>query len=86
MLQLLAYGVGAIDFVVNWGLGWRFLVSPTFRAKLRTRWKTLSKGKVAAEVTFCVVCFLVLNGILILFVTLIGIWLYQGIVAPRLIS
>jgi hypothetical protein len=85
MPQLLVYGIGAIDFVVNWGLGWRFLISPKFRAKMRTRWNTFSRGKVAAEVIFCVVCFLLLNGIVILFAALIGIWLYQGIVAPRLL-
>jgi hypothetical protein len=69
-----------LDFIVQWGLGWRYILSPSFRRRVHAGWARQSVGDVAFNVVFCVVAFVVLNG----FLVLVGMWLYQGIVAPRL--
>jgi hypothetical protein len=69
-----------LDFVVRWGLGWRYMLSPSFRRRVHAGWAVQSAGHIAFNVLFCVTAFVVLNGILVL----IAIWLYQGIVVPRL--
>jgi hypothetical protein len=53
-------------------------VSPSFRRRVHAAgWARQSAGNVAFDVAFCVMAFVVLNG----FVILVGMWLYQGIVA-----
>jgi hypothetical protein len=69
-----------MDFVVWWSLGWRYVLSPSFRRRVHAGWARQSAGNVAFNVVFCVIAFVVLNG----FLVLVGIWLYQGIVVPRL--
>jgi hypothetical protein len=69
-----------VDFIVRWGLGWRYILSPSFRRRVHAGWARRSAANVAFDVVFCVIAFVVLNGILVL----IAIWLYQGMVAPRL--
>jgi hypothetical protein len=69
-----------LDFIVHWNLGWRYLLSPSFRRRVHAGWARQSAGNVAITVVFSVIAFVVLNGFLVLF----GIWLYQGIVVPRL--
>jgi hypothetical protein len=69
-----------LDFIVQWGLGWRYLLSPSFRRRVHAGWARRSAGNVAFDVATCVIAFVVLNG----FLVLVGIWLYQGIVVPRL--
>jgi hypothetical protein len=69
-----------LDFIVRWGLGWRYILSPPFRRRVHAGWARESAGNVAFNVATCVIAFLVLNG----FLMLVGIWLYQGIVIPRL--
>ena len=69
-----------LDFIVRWGLGWRYILSRSFRRRVHAEWARQSVGNVAFNVVFCVIAFVVLNG----FLVLVGIWLYQGIVVPRL--
>jgi hypothetical protein len=69
-----------LDFIVQWGLGWRYILSPSFRRRVHAGWAGQSTGSVAMTVVFSVIAFVVLNG----FLVLVGMWLYQGIVVPRL--
>jgi hypothetical protein len=69
-----------LEFVVRWGLGWRYILSPSFRRRVHAGWARQSAANVAFNVSFCVIAFVVLNG----FIVLGGMWLYQGIVLPRL--
>ena len=61
---------------MRWGLGWRYILSPSFRRTIHARWERQSAGNVAFDVVFCAIAFVVLNG----FLVLMAIWLYQGIV------
>jgi hypothetical protein len=65
---------------VQWGLGWRYILSQAFRRRVRDGWARQSAGNVSMTVAFSVIAFVVMNGVLML----VGIWLYQGIVVPRL--
>jgi hypothetical protein len=69
-----------MDFVVRWGLGWRYVLSPSFRRRVHAGRVRQSAGNVAITVVFSVIAFVVLNG----FLVLVGMWLYQGIIVPRL--
>lgn len=79
-LEVITRTLFLLDFVVRWGLGWRYILSPSFRRRMHADWRGQSVGSAAFNVVFCVVAFVVLNG----FLVLVGIWLYQGIVVPRL--
>jgi hypothetical protein len=70
------------DFVVRWGLGWRYIVSRQFRRRIHERWANRSRGDLAIDVTFFVIAFVVLNGLIVL----TCIWVYDCIVAERLRS
>lgn len=68
------------DFIVHWGLGWRYILSPSFRRRVRAGWARQSAANVTMAIVFSIAAFVVLNG----FLVLVGMWLYQGIVVPRL--
>jgi hypothetical protein len=68
------------DFAINWGLGWRYLLSRNFRHRVHEKWKLRSRGAVIADCVFAAIAFVVCNG----FILLVALWLYSGIVAPRL--
>ena len=68
------------DFTFHWGLGWRYLLSRGFRRRVQSEWKTRSRASVAGGIVVALVAFLVVNG----FLALVAIWLYCGIVVPRL--
>jgi hypothetical protein len=70
------------DFVVRWGLGWRYLLSRQFRRRVHERWASRSKEDVAIDVTALVIAFVALNGLLVL----TGMWLYDEIAAAWLRS
>lgn len=84
MLGALLDAFIAVDFLVNWGLGWRYVLSPTFRARVHSRWRQRSRAAVAAEATFCAISFFVLNTVLVLFVVLVVAWLYRDVVLRHL--
>lgn len=79
-LDLILRSVFVLDFAVNWGLGWRYLLSREFRLRVHEKWKPQSRASVIADCVFAAVAFVVCNG----FILLVVIWLYDGIVAPRL--
>jgi hypothetical protein len=72
--------VAVLDILITWGLGWRYLLSPGFRASVQTKWRNRSKKSMAANLAFSVLIFVLANGAALLFL----IWLYRGIVVPRL--
>jgi hypothetical protein len=78
--ELLIRAVLLLDFAFNWALGWRYLLSRTFRRRVHDRWKRQARAATVVEVTFASIAFVALNG----FLVLVGIWLYRGIVLPRL--
>ena len=86
MLSAVIKVVGALDFLVSWGIGWRHNLSPRFRAKVHAKWRTGPRKPLAANIAFCIVAFVVLNGAALLFLVYTTIWLYDGIVVPRLSS
>jgi hypothetical protein len=86
MLSAVINVVGALDFLVSWGIGWRYILSPRFRANVHAKWRTGPRKALAANIAFCIVAFVVLNGAALLFLVYTAIWLYDGIVVPRLSS
>jgi hypothetical protein len=78
--------VGAADFLIRWGLGWRYILSPRFRANVRSKWRTDPRQITAANIAFCILTFVLLNGAAFLFLIYTAMWLYHGIVVPRLAS
>ncbi len=69
-----------LEFIARWGLGWRYIFSPSFRRKVHSGWARQSAATVTMTIVFSIAAFVVLNG----FLVLMGMWLYQGIVVPRL--
>jgi hypothetical protein len=65
------------EFVIRWGLGWRYLLSRRFRRQVHARWADRSKQEVAIDVTALIIAFVTLNGLLVL----IGMWSYDEILA-----
>jgi hypothetical protein len=53
--------VVALDVLVNWALGWRYLVSPSFRHTIRQRCRLKSPLSRNAERTFGALCFVIAN-------------------------
>ena len=76
----LGHALFLFDFTFQWGLGWRYLLSPAFRRRVHAEWKTQSRASVAGSVVVALVAFLIVNG----FLALVAAWLYRGIVVPRL--
>jgi len=79
-IDLILKSVFLLDFAINWGLGWRYVLSREFRRRVHDKWRGRSRGSVIADLVFATVAFVVCNG----FILLVVIWLYNGIVAPRL--
>ena len=79
-MDLILRSVFILDFAINWGLGWRYVLSRDFRLRVHEKWRSRSRGSVIADCVFALVAFAVCNG----FILLVAIWLYGGIVAPRL--
>jgi hypothetical protein len=70
------------EFVVRWGLGWRYIVSRQFRRRINDRWASRSRRELAIDVAVFVIAFVVLNGLIVL----TCLWLYDGIMAARVLS
>lgn len=71
-----------VDFVVIWGLGWRYLLSRQFRRRVHAGWASRSSADVAIDVTALVIAFVALNGL----IALTGMWLFDEIAAAWLRS
>jgi hypothetical protein len=80
--ELILRALFLADFITNWGLGWRYLLSRKFRGRVHEKWSRRSKPAVIRDVLFAAVAFILFNG----FIVLVCMWLYDGIVAPRLRS
>jgi len=80
--ELSKRGVALVDFVVRWGLGWRYIVSRQFRRRVQEHWASRSKGERVIDVAAFVIAFVALNGLIVL----TCLWLYAVIVAIRLRS
>ncbi len=87
VIQALFVAVGLIDALVTSALGWRYLLSPKFRAQVRARSTSRSRSARAVQITGYVVFFIIGNALALLILVYVyetGAWLYDGIVAPRL--
>ncbi len=71
-----------VDFVVRWGLGWRYILSRQFRRRVHAHWASRPRGDVAIEVTALIFAFVAFNGLIVL----TGMWLYDAIAAAQLRS
>jgi hypothetical protein len=78
--EALARALFLVDFAFNWALGWRYVLSRTFRRRVHDRWRRQSRAATVVDVTCALIAFAVLNG----FLVLVAVWLYRGIVLPRL--
>ena len=76
--------LSVIGILVSWGLGWRYLLSGTYREAVHRRWAAGSRRRAMGEAIGAGLGFLLINGVLLLFAALVAAWLYQGIVVPRL--
>jgi hypothetical protein len=61
----------------RWGLGWRYVFSSRFRAKVHAEWRLRSKLSVCASVVFGSLIFTLLNLVLFFFAYGTLHWLYQ---------
>ena len=77
MLGALLDTMFLLDFLFNWGMGWRYLFSSRFRSEIHEKWKRRPKGRVIADVAYCILAFIVLNGAIAFFLILGCIWLYR---------
>jgi hypothetical protein len=50
-----------IDVLFQWGLGWRYVFSPSFRQTVRTRWRKKSRASAVGEAMFAGIAFLIVN-------------------------
>ncbi len=66
------------DLLFNWGAGWRYVFSPSFRRKVRERRK--QHPRIYDPISY-IVAFAVINGLLIVFLVLVCMWLYRDVVA-----
>ena len=85
VLQVVAGAVAVADFLISSALGWRYVLSRSFRAKVRAGWKGRAKSSIVAEIAWHSACFIIANvllGIAILYVYEACVWLYEGILAP----
>jgi hypothetical protein len=58
ILVVIAVIFGGVDFLVQSGATFRFLISARFRQRIRERWSTRSRFNVVGEASFAVFCFL----------------------------
>jgi len=79
-IDLILRSAFVLDFAITWGIGWRYLLSRDFRLRVHEKWRRRSIASIVADCVFAAVAFVVCNG----FILLVTIWLYHGIVAPRL--
>jgi hypothetical protein len=52
-----------VDTLVQWGLGWRYIFSASFRRSVRQRWQLRSRLRNIGEAIFVTLCFLFINAI-----------------------
>jgi hypothetical protein len=86
-MNVFAEIISALDIVANSALGWRYAVSRSYRKRVRERWRARGHRSAIGIIVWRISCFLVANALL--FVALVYvyegvIWLYGGVVAPRL--
>ncbi len=75
-------GVAVVDFVVRWGLGWRYIGSRQFRRRVHEGWASRSRRDLVIDVVALVIALVALNALIVL----TCLWLYAWIVAVRLRS
>ena len=78
-INLITKSIFIFDFAINWGLGWRYLLSRDFRLCLHEKWSRRPRSSVIADCVFAVIAFAVCNG----FILILAMWLYDGIVVSR---
>ena len=84
MLGAIMNAVAILDMLVTWGLGWRYILSPRFRAKVHADLRNAPKISTAANLGFALVFFVLINGAFLFFLIFTALWLYRSIVVPRL--
>ena len=56
--------VQAIDVLAQWGLGWRYVFSSSFRETIHRRWRAKSRASAIGEAIYACLGFLVINALL----------------------
>ena len=72
--------VTAFDVAIQWGLGWRYLLSANFRSSVLQRWGAKRRISVLLEVTLLILGFSFVNG----FLLLVFLWLFRDIFHGKL--
>lgn len=83
MVEQLISAIAIFDAIFTWGVGWRYLLSSKFREGVKLKWQARPRSVNIREAAFYVVVFLVINGIVLVFATLIFTWLFREIVLNR---
>jgi hypothetical protein len=61
LVSILLGLLAGFEVVVNWGLGWRYILSATFRKSVSERWRSKGHGAVLSQAAFAGVCFIAIN-------------------------
>ncbi len=76
--------LATLELLMASAIGWRYLLSPRFRARMHDQWRRSPRRTVAAEVLIHGLFFVLINGVVLVLIFYTGLWLYRGIVVPRL--
>ena len=64
-VSLAVQALTILDFLVHWGLGWRYLFSSSFRQQVRQRPQVLPKSVQVAETIMTALAFIIINAIIV---------------------
>jgi hypothetical protein len=65
VVDIVADVFALVDILVQWGFGWRYLLSPSFRREVRARRAAKSAYSRIGESIFIALCFLVVNSLFV---------------------
>jgi hypothetical protein len=75
VVDIVAGVFGLVDMLVQWGFGWRYLFSPSFRRNVRVRQSSKSAFSRIREGIFITLCFLAVN-------SLLAVLLWRSLIGP----
>ncbi|MES2258259.1 MAG: hypothetical protein V4724_07055 [Pseudomonadota bacterium] len=67
-----------LDVLFRWGLGWRYLFSPSFRAKVHASWRACNSWLVLFQVVFGLLLFAIVNYVLAYLIVDLFISMYEN--------
>ena len=83
MVEQLISAIAIFDAAFTWGAGWRYLLSSKFREQVKLKWKARPRSVNTREAAFYVLVFVIINGTVLAFASLVFTWLFREIVLNR---